>query len=56
MSSAAIARMLLADLQVPLREGKLIQMHCGWLIERHGYWLVCQRQEAGSSACRSLFP
>ena len=41
MNSAAIGRMLLAGLQVPLREAKLIQTHSEWLIERpDGYWLV----------------
>jgi integrase len=41
MNSSVIGRMLLAGLQVPLREGKLIQAHREWLIQRaDGYWIV----------------
>jgi integrase len=54
MNSTAIGRMLLAGLQVPLRESKLIQTHREWLIQRaDGYWIV---PAPGSRlACRSLF-
>src|SRR5215210_594285 len=41
VNSAAIGRMLLAALQVPLREGKLIEAHREWLIQRaDGYWIL----------------
>jgi len=41
MSSAAIGRMLLAGIQVPLRQDKLIQTHSEWLIHRSdGWWMA----------------
>jgi integrase len=41
MNSAAIGRMLVAGIQVPLRQDKLIQTHSESLIQRaDGWWLV----------------
>jgi integrase len=41
MNSAAIGRMLLLGLQVPLRQQKLIEAHSEWLIQRSdGWWMM----------------
>jgi hypothetical protein len=41
MNSAAIGRMLLAGIQVPLRQDKLIEAHSEWLIQRaDGWWMM----------------